>query len=98
MMVLVLHVAPPIYLNARAGETFRSSIQGLYAMAVAGGARIVGSVVTGRVAEHSLALTFAGCAGLCVIAAGLFYFAFREENRKTARTVGNPATAAAAAV
>jgi PPP family 3-phenylpropionic acid transporter len=34
MTVLVLHVAPPIYLNARAGDAYRSSIQGLYAMTV----------------------------------------------------------------
>jgi PPP family 3-phenylpropionic acid transporter len=78
MTVLVLHVAPPIYLNTRAADAYRSSIQGLYAMTVAGGARILGSVVTGRVAEHSLTAMFAGCAGLCVIAAGLFYFAFHE--------------------
>ena len=94
MMVLVLHVAPPIYLNGRAGETFRSSIQGLYAMAVAGGARIVGSIVTGRTAEYSLALTFAGCAALCVIATGLFYFAFREEARDAPAAVSDPAAAA----
>ncbi|MDQ3441070.1 MAG: MFS transporter [Planctomycetota bacterium] len=95
MMVLVLHVAPPIYLNSRAGDEYRSSIQGLYAMAVAGGARIVGSVVTGRVAEHSLTWMFAGCAGLCVIAAGLFYFAFREERSESREEASGPVTAAA---
>ena len=92
MMVLVLHVAPPIYLNARAGDAFRSSIQGLYAMAVAGAARIAGSVVTGRVAEHSLTWMFAGCAGLCVIAAGLFYFAFRDEPSAIREVASEPAT------
>ena len=95
MMVLVLHVAPPIYLNARAGDAFRSSIQGLYAMAVAGAARIAGSVVTGRVAEHSLTAMFAGCAGLCVIAAGLFYFAFREERSGIPDDASEAAAAAA---
>jgi PPP family 3-phenylpropionic acid transporter len=78
MTVLVLHVAPPIYLNTRAGDAYRSSIQGLYAMTVAGAGRIIGSVLAGRVAEHSLTIMFAGCAGLCVIAAGLLYFAFHE--------------------
>jgi len=79
MTVLVLHVAPPIYLNARAGDAYRSSIQGLYAMTVAGAGRIIGSVLAGRVAEYSLTVMFAGCAGLCVIAAGLLYFAFHEQ-------------------
>jgi PPP family 3-phenylpropionic acid transporter len=78
MTVLVLHVAPPIYLNTRASDAYRSSIQGLYAMTFAGGGRIIGSVLTGRVAEYSLAGNFAACAGLCLIAAGLFYFAFRD--------------------
>jgi MFS transporter, PPP family, 3-phenylpropionic acid transporter len=79
MTVLVLHVAPPIFLNGRAGDAYRSSIQGLYAMTFAGGGRIIGSVLTGRVAQYSLSANFAACAGLCVIAAGLFYFAFNEE-------------------
>ncbi|MGB7158656.1 MAG: MFS transporter [Tepidisphaeraceae bacterium] len=85
MTVLVLLVAPPIYLNARAGDAYRSSIQGLYAMTVSGAARIVGSVLTGIVAEWSMTAMFAGCAGLCVIAAGLFYFAFREHVTEPSR-------------
>jgi len=36
LMVLVIHVAPPVYLNHRAGPAFRNSIQGLYAMLVFG--------------------------------------------------------------
>jgi PPP family 3-phenylpropionic acid transporter len=95
MTVLVLHVAPPIYLNARAGDAYRNSIQGVYGMLVAGAARILGSVLSGRVAEYSLTLNFAGCAGLCVIATGLFYFAFREAPRRAGDEAGEPVTAAA---
>jgi PPP family 3-phenylpropionic acid transporter len=79
MMVLVLHVAPPIYLNGRARDAYRNSIQGLYAMLVSGAARIIGSAVAGIIAERSIAMAFAGAAGLSVIATGLFWFAFREE-------------------
>jgi PPP family 3-phenylpropionic acid transporter len=95
LMALVVHVAPPIYLNRRAGDAYRSSIQGLYAMIVAGGARIVGSIVTGRVAEHSLTATFALCAGLFVLAAGLFFFAFRE-GKQEVRNAASESVAAAA--
>jgi hypothetical protein len=38
---------------------------------------------------------FAGCAGLCVIAAGLFYFAFREERSETSENASEPETVAA---
>lgn len=45
--VVAIYVVPPIYLNALAGDHFRSSIQGLYAMTVFGPSRIVGNVLGG---------------------------------------------------
>jgi len=48
-MVLVVHVAPPIYLNHRAGDTYRNSIQGLYARAIAGPGRIIGTAIAGHI-------------------------------------------------
>lgn len=45
--VVAIYVVPPIYLNALAGDHFRSSIQGLYAMTVFGPSRIAGNVVGG---------------------------------------------------
>lgn len=45
--VVAIYVVPPIYLNALAGDHFRSSIQGLYAMTVFGPSRIAGNVLGG---------------------------------------------------
>lgn len=56
--VVAIYVVPPIYLNALAGDHFRSSIQGLYAMTVFGPSRIVGNVLGGELAEQSLPLMF----------------------------------------
>ncbi|MEM9883354.1 MAG: MFS transporter [Planctomycetota bacterium] len=78
VMVLVVHVAPPIYLDGRADPTYRHSIQGLYAVAVYGTGRIVGNLAGGWVAEASLTAVFVWSAGLSVAAAGLFGFAFGD--------------------
>ncbi|MGB0767638.1 MAG: MFS transporter [Phycisphaeraceae bacterium] len=56
--VVAIYVVPPIYLNALAGDHFRSSIQGLYAMTVFGPSRIAGNVLGGELAERSLPLMF----------------------------------------
>lgn len=56
--VVAIYVVPPIYLNALAGDHFRSSIQGLYAMTVFGPSRIVGNILGGELADHSLPLMF----------------------------------------
>ena len=78
-MVLALHVAPPTFLNSHAEERYRSSIQGLYAMLVFGTGRLVGSLIAGRIAEHSVRVLFAYAGGLCVTAAALMLIAFREK-------------------
>lgn len=56
--VVAIYVVPPIYLNALAGDHFRSSIQGLYAMTVFGPSRIVGNVLGGELAEFSMPMMF----------------------------------------
>lgn len=56
--VVAIYVVPPIYLNALAGDHFRSSIQGLYAMTVFGPSRIIGNVLGGELAEHALPMMF----------------------------------------
>ena len=56
--VVAIYVVPPIYLNALAGDHFRSSIQGLYAMTVFGPSRIVGNVLGGELADQSLPMMF----------------------------------------
>lgn len=79
-MVLVVHVAPPIYLNHRAGDTYRNSIQGLYAMAITGPGRIIGTAIAGHIVSWSLPGVFGYAAALCTVATILLYFAFREPN------------------
>ncbi len=78
IMVVTMHVAPPIYLNRHAQERFRSSIQGLFAMVVFGTGRVVGNNIAGRIAEVSMTGLFVWASGLCVVAGMLFVFAFRE--------------------
>ncbi len=56
--VVGIYVIPPIYLNALAGDHFRSSIQGLYAMTVFGPSRIAGNILGGELADVSLPMMF----------------------------------------
>ena len=79
VMVLVIHVAPPMYIDRRARPAFRNSIQGLYAMAVYGIGRILGNLLAGWVGdESSLPTMFLYAAGLCVVAACLLGLAFGD--------------------
>jgi PPP family 3-phenylpropionic acid transporter len=82
MTVLVVHVAPPIFLDQRASNQYRNSIQGLYAMAFAGAGRVTGSLLSGYLAQISLALTFTFSATISLIATFLLYFAFHERKKK----------------
>ncbi|MDB5318959.1 MAG: putative major facilitator superfamily protein [Phycisphaerales bacterium] len=83
LAVLVIHVAPPIFLDARASDRYRNSMQGLYTMAFAGAGKVVGAFASGWVAQRSLPLTFALSAGVCLLATGMFYFAFEERRHET---------------
>jgi hypothetical protein len=78
LTVLVLGVVPPIFLNQRAADDCRNSIQGLYTMLVIGGGKVIGSQLFGKVAEHGLATAFYGAGGVSLVAVGMLYFAFRE--------------------
>ncbi|MEX0885946.1 MAG: MFS transporter, partial [Phycisphaeraceae bacterium] len=79
MSVLVVHVAPQIYLNHRAGERYRSSMQGLYCVAVLGSGQILGAALGGLVAQGTSLVTVFGLgAALGVAAAALFAIAFRD--------------------
>lgn len=70
--VLLMLIAAPIYLDRHADERCRNSVQGLFAMLVAGTGRIVGSIVAGYLAAESIALVFALAAALSVVVAGVF--------------------------
>ena len=79
MTVMAVHVAPAVYLNSRAGNTYRNSIQGLYGLAIYGTGRILGNLLAGFVAEtRALPTVFAVSAALCAAAAVLFVLMFER--------------------
>jgi PPP family 3-phenylpropionic acid transporter len=78
IMVLVIHVAPPLVLDRRADPAYRSSMQGLFAMTVYGVGRIAGNLLSGVVAEVSLTAVFTFAAALSLVGAGLFMYAFEK--------------------
>lgn len=77
--VLVLHVAPPVYLNSRAKASYRSSVHGLFAMIGYGLGRTAGNAIGGRLADHSLLWVFAMGAGLSLVAAPLLFWSLHPE-------------------
>ncbi|MCC6679388.1 MAG: MFS transporter [Phycisphaeraceae bacterium] len=70
-LVLVVHVAPPVYLNRCAQPGYRNSIQGLYAVLIMGTGRLVGNAAAGYAAHQSLGLLFGLECGLLVLAAAM---------------------------
>ncbi|MEZ5278729.1 MAG: MFS transporter [Opitutaceae bacterium] len=91
-IIIATLVAPVVYLNRLAGDTFRNSIQGLYAMVIAGLFRILGNLFFGQVAERSLTAVFLYGAILSIIATVLFTVAFREKgDRETSARERAPA-------
>jgi PPP family 3-phenylpropionic acid transporter len=78
MMVLIVHVAPPVFLNANARQSFRSSIQGLFAMVIAGTGRVTGNLVAGYLAEINLTVLYSYSIVLCLLAAIVIYWGLRH--------------------
>ena len=79
MTVLLIHVCAPIYLNQRAGDEFRNSIQGLYTVAIYATGRMSGSLIAGYVADEvNLQTMFFVSAAMSLLAAALFQYAFRD--------------------
>lgn len=85
--VLVVHIAPPNFLNSHAQDRYRNSIQGLYTIAVAGTGRIAGALLSGWLANVSLPTMFTTAATICLIGVALFFYAFGEEKHPTHITV-----------
>ncbi len=79
MVILAMFIAPVMYINRQAGDHFRNSIQGLFAMAVIGIARISGVVLAGQLAGIDLRVILFATAGLCFASIALFIVGFREE-------------------
>ncbi|MEM9413907.1 MAG: MFS transporter [Planctomycetota bacterium] len=89
MTVVAMYVIAPIYLNTLVdryneghpsgvgGDRFRNSMQGLFAMAVFGPARILGPIAAGAVADLSMVGMFYVSAGLTGVATVMLVVGFR---------------------
>ena len=78
LTVIVFHVIAPTFLNQRAADQYRNSIQGLYVMAVSGAAQVIGAQFTGLLAQHSIERAFIASGILALVATALLFFAFHE--------------------
>ena len=80
LMVMVIVMAPPVFLNRHAGEGFRNSMQGVYALIVVGTGRVLGNYLAGTIASRfTVTGVFAWSAILCALALALIWVAFYEE-------------------
>jgi MFS transporter, PPP family, 3-phenylpropionic acid transporter len=78
MIVLAVFISPVMYLNQQAGDRFRNSIQGLFAMAILGVSRTVAIVAAGQIAQVNLRLIPFIATALGLLALILFAFNFKD--------------------
>lgn len=88
LTVLGAFIVPAMYLNTLAGDTFRSSVQGLYVMVVPGAFSILGNVVAGQLATRGLRMLFEVNLWIAIAGAGLIAHAFQMERRARLSTPG----------
>ncbi|HWN71277.1 MAG TPA: MFS transporter, partial [Haliangium sp.] len=88
IMVITLHVLPPMYLDGLARDAYRTSIQGLYTVMVVGLTRLIGNQVGGRLADISLLWLFGASAVALAVAAVLLLVGFREPAAQPDATPG----------
>src|SRR5690606_33898392 len=77
LVIVATMVAGRIVLDQRAPDEIRHTTQGLYAMLVLGGGKVLGSAVGGWIASSSLSAAFWTAAGTAFVAAGLLAVALR---------------------
>ncbi|QGJ69165.1 Hypothetical protein PBC10988_8320 [Planctomycetales bacterium 10988] len=80
-IVLCLYLIPPMYLNSRASERIRSTVQGCYWMLCAGVARIVGSSLSGYVAVYHFRYVFL-LAAICSLIGTVYFLLFFHDEIK----------------
>ncbi len=76
LTIIGLLVAPVMYLNALAGDSYRNSVQGLYAMLVSGLFAVAGSSLSGQLAELGLLTLYRTAFGVCLIGGVLVVVSF----------------------
>ena len=83
--IVALFVLPMMYINRLAGEEFRNSIQGVFAMLVAGVPRILGSSISGKIAAVSLPALFWSASGVVTVAVVLLAAFFKPVRAEAGR-------------
>jgi len=76
LTIIGLLVAPVMYLNTLAGDSYRNSVQGLYVMLVAGLFAVLGNLMAGQVAESGLLVLYRTAFAVCVVGGLLIATAF----------------------
>lgn len=76
LTIIGLMVAPVIYLNTLAGDSFRNSVQGLYVMLVSGVFAVSGSYLSGHFAEAGLMVLYRLAFGVCALGGALVVTSF----------------------
>jgi PPP family 3-phenylpropionic acid transporter len=71
-IILGTLVAPVVYINRLAGDSFRNSMQGVFVVAVTGPSKIVGNLLAGWLAGHETRWVFASGVATACMAAVLF--------------------------
>jgi hypothetical protein len=89
--VIAMYVIPPIYLNTLAKDHFRSSVQGLYLMAVFGPARIIGPIFAGWLGDLSLLTMFKVSASITLGATLMLACFLRIQRERPPSAVGGQA-------
>jgi MFS family permease len=75
---LLFQVIPPVLIDRYADSRFRHSMQGLFAMAITGLGRIIGSLAAGQIADRSLPLMYGVAAAVCLVAGAIVFLVFRD--------------------
>jgi Na+/melibiose symporter-like transporter len=78
-------VTPLMYLNSFARDGIRHSVQGLYAMLVAGAFGILGHYVAGQLAQSGLLTLYRTGFVVCAVGLGIVAWALRREQKETPR-------------
>lgn len=80
-MICAMMVLPLIYIDELADASNRNSVQGVYTMVVVGGSRLVGTALSGHVAEYDQRLVYLFLSVVAVIAWAILARWFRPGRR-----------------
>jgi MFS transporter, PPP family, 3-phenylpropionic acid transporter len=87
IIIVGIYMAPIMFINGKAGDDFRNSIQGLYTVLIIGVARIVGIISAGHLGDVDLRLIPILSSVLAATGALLLFSAFRESEESVEPSV-----------